>query len=255
MISEKAILIKDQIMVLIAKDFKLKYNSTALGFLWSLCMPIAQSLVYFFAFRVIMRFKVDNYLLYMLSGMFLWNFFCSSIIMSCNTFILNGQLIKKTSVTRHFLIQGTIASEFIHFALTIPILVILMIVSGIMPSWSFLFLPVVLINLSMFTLGCAFLAATINMYLRDLERIIGILLQLAFFLIPIVYPLESIPEKYRFYIKLNPFFYLLKSWRDIFYTPQIDLADLGTGCLQSTVILVIGYLVYRYKEPRLAEMV
>ena len=160
----KWLLAKDQISVLISKDFKLKYNSTALGFFWSFGVPIAQSLVYFFAFSVIMRFKVDNYLLYMLSGMFIWNFFCSSVIMSTNTFLSNSELMKKTSFPRHFLVVGAISSELVHFVLTIPILVVLMMFGGVMPSWSCFTIPIVLLNLIMFTLGCSFFMASINMF-------------------------------------------------------------------------------------------
>ena len=66
---------RDQILVLIAKDFKLKYNSTALGFLWSLLVPIFSSIIYYFVFGIMLRFNAQNYLLFLLSGTFLWQFF------------------------------------------------------------------------------------------------------------------------------------------------------------------------------------
>ena len=251
----KWMLAKDQISVLISKEFKLKYNSTALGFFWSFGVPIAQSLVYFFAFNVIMRFKVSNYLLYMLSGMFLWNFFCSSLIMSTNTFIVNSGLMKKTSFPRHYLIIGTVSSELIHFIFTIPILVALMIIGGVMPSWSFFTIPVVLVNLIMITLGCSFFVASINMFFRDLERIIGILLQLAFFLSPIIYPMEAIPQQYKIFLKLNPLYYILQPWRDIFYSPNFNIIDNAIGFAISLTLLFAGYMFHKWKEPRFVEMV
>jgi homopolymeric O-antigen transport system permease protein len=251
----KWLLAKDQISVLISKDFKLKYNSTALGFFWSFGVPVAQSLVYFFAFSIIMRFKVDNYLLYMLSGMFIWNFFCSSIVMSANTFFSNTELIKRTPFPRHYLVIGTISSELIHFILTIPILVLLMMLGGIMPSWSCFTIPIVLINLIMLTLGCSFIMASINIFFRDLERMIGVLLQLAFFMLPIIYPMSAIPDKYKIFLKLNPFYYVLQPWRDIFYSPQVNIIDNAIGFGVSLLVLFIGYMVYKLKEPRFAEMI
>ncbi|MDD5599267.1 MAG: ABC transporter permease [Victivallaceae bacterium] len=248
-------LAKDQIAVLVLKDFKLKYNSTALGFFWSFGVPVAQSLVYFFAFSVIMRFKVDNYLLYMLSGMFIWNFLCSSLLMSTNVFIANAELMKKTTFPRYYLVIGTISSELLHFILTIPILIVLMIFGGVMPSWSCLSIPIVLLNLIMITLGGAFLVASVNMFFRDLERIIGILLQLMFFLLPIIYPVKAIPDKYRLFMKLNPFYYILQPWRDIFYSPCLNIIDNAAGFALSLLILFIGYRFYKWKEPRFAEMV
>lgn len=252
---DKWLLAKDQISVLVLKDFKLKYNSTALGFFWSFGVPIIQSLVYFFAFSIIMRFKVDNYLLYMLSGMFLWNFFCSSLVMSTGTFIQNSELMKKTSFPRHYLVIGTVSSELVHFVLTIPILFVLMIIGGIMPSWSCFTMPIVLLNLIMITLGCSFFIASVNMFFRDLERVIGVLLQLAFFFLPIIYPAQSIPEKYRIYLLMNPFYYILQPWRDIFYSPHLNIVDNAIGVAISSLILFIGYMFYRWKEPRFAEMV
>lgn len=251
----KWLLAKDQISVLISKDFKLKYNSTALGFFWSIGVPIAQSLVYFFAFSVIMRFKVENYLLYMLSGMFLWNFFCSSLTMSGSTFLSNSGLMKKTSFPRHYLVIGSISSELTHFVLTIPILIVLMMLGGIMPSWSCFTIPIVLLNLIMITLGCSFFMASINMFFRDLERIIGILLQLAFFLLPIIYPMKAIPDKYQIFLRLNPFYYVLQPWRDIFYSPQVNILDNIIGFVLSLLVLFVGYMVYKWKEPRFAEMI
>ena len=80
MLSRSFILARDQIMVLIAKDFKLKYDSTCLGFLWSMIIPLVMSGVYYFVFGIMMRWgAVDNYLLYLVSGNFLWAFFASVV--------------------------------------------------------------------------------------------------------------------------------------------------------------------------------
>ncbi len=86
---------RDQILVLIAKDFKLKYNSTALGFLWSLLVPAFTSIVYYFVFGIMMRFDAPNYLLYLMSGTFLWQFFSNVVIMDGGVLMANQGLLKK----------------------------------------------------------------------------------------------------------------------------------------------------------------
>ena len=124
--SNKLKLCRDQIRVLVLKDFKLKYNSTALGFLWSLLVPALTSVVYYFVFGIMMRFNAENYLLYLMSGTFLWQFFSSVVMMNGAVLNANAGLLKKTNFNRELLVWGTFFTESIHFILTIPVLLIMM---------------------------------------------------------------------------------------------------------------------------------
>ena len=244
----------DQLMVMVDKDFKLKYNSTALGFLWSVITPVAQSLVYYFVFKVVMRFSTPNYLLYLLSGIFLWQFFCNCITMSGGVFLSNAGLMKKTSFNRLLLPFTTLIVESVHFLLTIPILVVIMLCNDIMPTWSLLTLPVVLFNLALFTFGLSLLYGAFNIYFRDLERIVSIILQMWMFLSPVFIPLDNVPEKYRFLFLSNPMTSLLASWRSMFYAPAWDWKSLLISFGVGVVMLLIGLFAYRKREPGFAEM-
>ena len=181
---------RDQIWVLIAIDFKLKYNSTALGFAWSLLVPILSSLVYFFAFGVIMRFRAPNYLLYLLCGTFFWQFFSNVVTQNGRCLISNASLLKKTCFERRLLIWGTFFVESIHFLLTVPILFVTMLLYGVKPD-----LLTILPNfvvccglLTLFSMGLSYAYAAANIYFRDLERIIGIIMRLWIYLTPIFIP-------------------------------------------------------------------
>ena len=127
---------RDQILVLVAKDFKLKYNSTALGFAWSLIVPIFTSLIYFFVFGVVMRWRAEHYLLYLVSGNFMWQFFANVVLANGRVLMGNSTLLKKTSFDRGLLIWGTFFTESIHFLLTIPVLVVIMLCYGVVPQWA-----------------------------------------------------------------------------------------------------------------------
>lgn len=167
---------RDQISVLIAKDFKLKYNATALGFAWSLIVPFFTSLIYFFVFGVMMRWNAKNYLLYVVSGNFMWQFFANVVMMNGRVLMSNSALLKKTSFDRRLLIWGTFFTESIHFLLTIPVLIGVMWFSGVVPHWT---LPINLVATLLFTLllsiGVGYAYAAINLYFRDLERIMDVL--------------------------------------------------------------------------------
>ena len=247
-------LIRDQILVLVAKDFKLKYNSTMLGFLWSILTPICQSIVYYFVFRVIIRFEVDHYLLFLLSGMFLWQFFCNTVLVSGNVFWGNASLIKKTVLPRSLLVVGVMITEFLHFLLTIPILLLIMRWDAIPCGVSFFLLPVALLNLGLFTLGFSFLYATINMFFRDMERILNVFLQMWMFLTPVMIPMSVVPPQYHIYFKLNPMFYMLNFWRDIFYQPQICWMNICLSFIVGLALFLFGYFIFTTKEPVFSEM-
>ena len=129
-------LYRDQIRVLVLKDFKLKYNSTALGFMWSLLVPALTSVVYYFVFGIMMRFSAENYLLYLMSGTFLWQFFASVVMVNGGILAANAGLLKKTNFNRELLVWGTFFTESIHFLLTVFVLLVMMLCYKVCPQVS-----------------------------------------------------------------------------------------------------------------------
>ncbi len=255
-LSRNLVLKRDQIAVLIAKDFKLKYNSTALGFLWSLLVPTFASAVYYFVFGIMMRFNVPNYLLYLMSGTFLWQFFANVIMMNGSVLMANQGLLKKTSFNRELLVRGTFYTESIHFLLTVPVLLGLMAFYRVTPSplTMAVNLAVALTALMLLSVGVSYFYAGCNLYFRDLERIMNILIMMWMFCSPVFIPISSVPERYLWIFGVNPVAQILQVWRDIFYVPgwhpQIFLPLLGV----CGTVFLLGRLVFRKMEPGFAEM-
>ena len=210
---------RDQISALIAKDFKLKYNSTALGFFWSLLVPIFSSLIYFLVFGIFMRFRIPNYLLYLLCGTFLWQFFFNTVMQNGRVLMNNAGLLKKTSVDRRLFVWSTFFTESIHFLLTIPVLFVIMLSYGVKPDMLTFFpnLAVTLILLALFAVGLSYAYAATNIFFRDLERIVTILMQMWMFMTPVFIPESSIPVKYHWIYVVNPMAGIVRIWRNIFY--------------------------------------
>ena len=243
----------DQIGVLIAKDFKLKYDSTALGFLWSLLVPTLTSIVYYFVFGIMMRFDVPNYLLYLMSGTFLWQFLANVIVM--NGAVLAG-LLKKTSFDRELLVRGTFYTESIHFLLTVPVLFALMLFYRQMPDWMTLVpnFVVCMVSLYFLAVGISYAYAACNLYFRDLERIINIGLMMWMFCSPVFIPVQAFPEKYKWVLDYNPAAMILQVWRDIFYIPGWHPECFLKPLLVGVVAFALGRLIFRKMEPGFAEM-
>lgn len=255
-LSRQFILKRDQIWVLIAKDFKLKYNSTALGFLWSLLMPTLVSIVYYFVFGVIMRFDVPNYLLYLMSGTFLWQFFSNVVMMNGCVLMANQGLMKKTSFDREFLVRGTFYTESIHFLLTVPVLLVIMLSYGLKLDW-LTFVPnfvVCMVALMLFSTGVSYLYAACNLYFRDLERIMNIFIMMWMFCSPVFIPISVVPEQYLWIFNCNPMAMIIIIWRDIFYCPGWHPQLYWLVMIISILMFLIGRSVFRKMEPGFAEM-
>lgn len=247
---------RDQILVLIAKDFKLKYNSTALGFAWSLIVPFFTSLVYYFVFGVMMRWDAENYLLYLVSGTFMWQFFSNVVMMNGGVLMANSSLLKKTSFDRGLLIWGTFFTESIHFLLTIPILLLVMWFYGVVPHWPSLPLNLIvsMILLSFFTVGVSYAYAAANLYFRDLERIMNIVMLVWMFLSPVFIPITAVPKQYLWIYDINPMAGIMNIWRDIFYQPGLHTETWITLGLISGLTWLLGRWIFKALEPRFAEM-
>jgi len=255
-LSRHLVLRRDQIRVLIAKDFKLKYNATALGFVWSLLMPVLTSVVYYFVFGIVMRFDAPNYLLYLISGTFLWQFFANVILQNGGVLTANQGLLKKTSFDRELLVRGTFYTESMHFLLTVPVLFVIMVLSGVRPDWATL-LPnfaVCLVGLMLFTTGVSYAYAAFNLYFRDLERLMGLFMMLWMFCSPVFIPLSAVPEKYLWIFNWNPAAMILTIWRDIFYQPGWHPQLCGQVLAVCLVTFFLGRSVFRKMEPGFAEM-
>jgi len=246
---------RDQIKLLIQKDFKLKYNATALGFAWSLLMPLLTSVVYYFVFGVMLRFDLKNYLLYLISGTFLWQLFANVVMMSGDVLHANSALLKKTSFDREVLIWSTFFTESAHFLLTIPVLLGIMLFYRVVPAWTMI--PnalVAYLGLMLFAVGIAYVYSSVNLYFRDMERIVGIFIQLWMFATPVFLPLNAIPAKYDWVFKVNPMAQILIVWRNAFYEPAFDLSNLYLVFLEGLVVVVLGRMIFKRLEPSFAEM-
>ena len=249
-------LMRDQIWVLIAKDFKLKYNATAIGFLWCMLVPFFTTLIYYFVFGVMMRWNAKNYLLYLISGNFLWQFFANVISMNGHVLIANSALLKKTNFDRRLLVIGTFFTEGMHFILTIPILIGIMLYYHVTPQWWSILpnLAVCLVSLALISIGIGYFYAAANLWFRDLERIIGIFLMAWCFVSPVFIPVSNVPEKWQFIFKINPMALVLQIWRNIFYEPKFEPSLFLPPLIVGLVLFILGRAYFTHYDAKFAEM-
>jgi lipopolysaccharide transport system permease protein len=246
---------KDLIVVLTQKELKVRYKRSFLGYLWSIANPLALAVVFYVAFKVVMRIQIENYTLFLISGLFPWQWFSNSVSSSSMVFVSNAALIKKVNFPCESLIIATVLNDMLHFILSVPVIVIFLFFYGLKPNLSWVVgIPVLLVIQFMVTFGFSVAISTINLFFRDIERIVSILLILIFYFTPIIYSGEMIPAKYKTLILLNPLAVLMLSWRDLFMKGILNFGSIAVSFLYSLIVLFMGYLIFRRLRWKFAEV-
>ena len=240
----------------VKKDIRGKYKGSFLGVLWSFINPLLSVLVYAIVFPYIMRIKVENYLIYLITGMIPWTFFTSSINMGIISVLSNADIIKKVYFPRVILPISTVTSCLVNFLISCLIILLFCIGSGVGLSIHLIWLPLVAIIQYVMLLGFTFILSSIEMYMRDIEHIVNFILSMAFYVTPILYTPDIFPEGLAWVLKVNPMAYLVNAYRSIFFYKSIpDIAGLGIVGIFSVVIFIVGYLIFEKLQKGFAEEV
>lgn len=240
----------------VKKDIRGKYKGSFLGVLWSFINPLLSVLVYAIVFPYIMRIKVENYLIYLITGIIPWTFFTSSINMGIISILNNADIIKKVYFPRIILPISTVTSCLVNFLISCIIILIFCLGSGIGISIHLLWLPLIAIIQYIMLLGFTFILSAIEVYMRDIEHIVNFILSMAFYVTPILYTPDIFPENLSWVLKLNPMAYLVNSYRSIFfYQTMPDIIGIGIISIFSIAIFLIGYFIFEKLQKGFAEEV
>jgi lipopolysaccharide transport system permease protein len=246
----------DILLELTKKEIKIRYKNSYLGYLWSLGNPLFMALIFYFVFKQVMRIDMPNYALFLVSGLFIWQFISNSMSLGTMLFIGNAGLIKKVSFKRDLLAVATVLSESFNFFFSIPIIIGFMIYSGIYPSLIWLIgFPILFIITFIFLYGLSLFLGSINLFFRDLERIIALFLMLAFYATPIMYPVEMIPEEFSFTLYYNPFSSFVIMWRDMFLEGRLNIEFIVLASIYSLAFSLIGFYTYNKLKSKFAELI
>jgi ABC-type polysaccharide/polyol phosphate export permease len=243
------------------RDFKTMYTGSALGLIWSFIQPLAMTVIFWFVFSKGFRvLPVENvpFIIWLLGGLIPWYFFSNCL--STNTAVLfeYGYLVKKTNFRVSILPIVKILSALIVHTIFLFILVLFLFVYHIPVSvyWvQTLYYTVALIFL---LLGLSWITSSINVFLKDVAQIIGILLQLGFWITPIFWNYTMFPKQYLNVLRLNPLFYIIQGYRNsfIYQIPFWDDLKLTFYYWSVAWIAVVaGILIYKRLRPHFADVI
>lgn len=208
---------------LVITDFKLRYQGSVLGYVWSLLRPLLLFLVLYFVFTVFLTVGkgVPHYAVYLLFGIVLWNFFVEVTTGSVGAIVGRGDLIRKINFPKYNIILSVSFSAIINLLLNFVVIGIFMAFSRVWMGWSALLIIPLLIELYVFSLALGFLLSALFVRFRDVSYIWEVIIQAGFYATPILYPLSRIPQhRIRELLLLNPMGQIIQDARHVFITPK-----------------------------------
>ena len=247
---------RDLLWLLTKKETTLQYKRTILGIFWSLLNPLLLALVFYIAFIIVLKIQKKDFSLFLLAALFPWTWFSNSISASTVSLIANRSLIKKFPFPKHFLLAAGVFSQGVHFLFSLPIIAFLVYYYGKTAHIIWLLgIPLLIVIQLIMTIGISLAVSVINVYFMDFQFIVAFLLNLLFWITPIIYQLDTIPESYRFLsLNINPLTPLMSSWRELFLSNKIHWNWLVSAFFSSLVVFSAGLIIFRRLNRRLDEV-
>lgn len=247
---------REMIVSLVRKDLKGRYKGSVLGFLWTFLNPLLQLLVYTVVFSQIMRSGVKDYALHLFVALVPWIFFSSALTTGARLILDQKNMIKKIYFPRAVLPVAYTLSSFCNMLFAFVIVFAVLLLSGRGVSLpALLYLPLVMLIQLFLVLGVNLITASLTVYWRDLEHMMGVLSMALMYLTPVVYSMDLIPVQWRKFYLLNPMAPLVLAYRNILYDGMVPAASLLLrGSLSAAVLLPCGAWLFEKLQRRFAEV-
>lgn len=236
-------------------DFKLRYNSSVLGYLWSLLNPLLMFAVMYIVFSIFMRFgSVAHYSLYLLLGIILWNYFSESTSQGMYSMQYKASLISKINFPKWIILVASNLTSLLTLLLNLVVFTVFFVVAKVNPTITIGLFVFYLLELVLISFAVSLILSSFYLKFRDLAHLWTVLLQIGFWLTPIIYPITTIPEKFRQLFFINPMARIITDSRYVLIystTPTLQHNLVSIGMI--LVMLVIGVYLFNKRSAKFAE--
>jgi lipopolysaccharide transport system permease protein len=250
------------------KDIKVRYRSPALGFLWAILVPLIMVFIFKFVFSTILKARVENYpfFIYLMTAIFPWTYFSSSISAATESILDNRELIKKSYFPPQVIPVSIVLANLINFLPVVAVMFLIIAFFRTQFSILILLLPVILTLQTIFTIGIALIFSSLQVVLRDTKYIVQLLLIAWLYLSPAFYPLAIIADFSPGFLKLymlNPFAGLFCFYRIAFLKGYGATLPAGVNIISLSIWIIIvcisvflfGFSVFRRYAPRFSDLI
>lgn len=245
----------DLLIEFVKSDFTLKYNNSFLGFLWAVLKPLLMFSVMYFVFSFFMGNTIKYYSLYLLMGIFLYNFFQEVTTNGLNALLQKKDIILKVNFKRYLAVIGSTLIAIINIGFNLLVSIIFFIFNHLLPSpLGILFFILSIVIIYILALGVVFFISILNVKFRDLQHIWEIFTLILFYLTPIIYPLSFIKGKFSLFIYMNPLTHILTFGRDILiYGKFSSFRSTIIILFLSIIFLFLGVFFFQKNINKIAE--
>ncbi|RIX30970.1 ABC transporter permease [Amnibacterium setariae] len=248
---------RQALWLLTSRDLKVRYTTSALGYLWSIIDPLLMGLIYFVVFGLIFKrggVSEEPYILFLLSAVLPWTWFNGNLSDATRAFRQEAKLIRSVKIPRSIWILRQIASKGIEFVISLSIIVFFALITLTAPSpLTFVYLPVAIAMQVLLTVGCNFIIAPLSVFYRDLERVVKLGLRVLFYAAPVLYHLNIGNPLLHFLYGLNPIAGILDLYRGCFFPQIVDWVYVVESLIVSVILFTIGAVVFRRSVPRVLK--
>lgn len=261
---------RELIRNMVGRDLKARYKNSVLGYIWSLLNPLLMMLIFWLVFSLLLTNDIKMFPVFLIVALLPWNFAVTAVSGGMRSILDNSNLVKKVYFPREILPITVVLSNLVNYVFALPVMFLVMgavqwyTLGRLNFSWTFAFLPVIIIIQTIFLIGMALLLSTVAVFFRDTTHIIDILIQLWIFLTPVFFSLEQIatPTQAKMVRWLNPMASIVDFYRDILYgqtknlipVPGLPALDgVFRTLLTALVILALGSFVFHRYSGRFGE--
>lgn len=235
----------------VLRDLRNKYKRSVLGYLWAMLHPLAMMAVLAVVFSNLVRISAKDYAVFLLAGLLPWNYFSSTVMMSLGSMRNNARLFSQIPVPKYLFIMSIALSNLFNLVVALIPLMFIMVLMGRPLAPSILAFPLVLLPLILVVLGLSLLLAASNVFFDDTAHLAEVGIGILYFLSPVLYSREHLPEGVLNYLVLNPLFYQIEFFRGLFYDGVLpDPTLFAINLFVSILVFAFGLFVFRSSEDK-----
>ncbi len=242
---------------LVSREIKSRYKQSFLGYAWVILNPFFQMLVMTFVFSLIFRISSLGvpYAIFLYVALLPWNLFSNSLTHATSSLVSNTQLIKKVYFPREIFVLATLIAKTVDFLLASIILIFFMYYYQVHITPNLLWVIPIFVIQSFFTYGLSLILAALNLLYRDIQYLLGLITNLWLYMTPVMYPMEIVPDSYRWVFRLNPMAVLINAYREaVLGGNHPKYSSLIIAALVALITYLVGKSIFRKLEGIFADV-
>lgn len=241
---------------LTAREIKRKYARSYLGIVWSVLNPLLSMAVLSLIFSQLFRRSIENYPIYYLTGYILWQTFTGATTAAMTTLADNKMLLLKVKFPMDLFILTRVYTALINLGYSLVAYVLMLAVFQVTPKWTMLFSPVIILCLTVFSLGISYMLATAYVFFGDIKHLYSVVLTLWMYCSAIFYPVEQLQGLIRVVIWNNPLYTYIHCLRKaVMYGALPDAVELLQMVLWAAAVYGLGYGIFRRCRSRILQKI